>query len=68
MNRFKERYRTGGHRKVRSREVPSLVVENLVLKKKRECEGEEEGTPMRGYRYNGGKMAGLIIHVGCHPH
>jgi hypothetical protein len=43
VNRFTERYRTGGHQRVRSREV----VESLVLKKKkRECEREEEeGAP-----------------------
>jgi hypothetical protein len=33
---------TEEHRNVRSRDVSSLVIENLVLKKKRECEREEE--------------------------
>jgi hypothetical protein len=36
-----ERYRTGGRRKVRSREVHILKVESLMLKKKREYEREE---------------------------
>jgi hypothetical protein len=46
VNRFTERYRTGGHRRVRSMEVQILVVERLLLKKKKECEGggEEGGT------------------------
>jgi hypothetical protein len=46
MNRFIERYRTDGRLKVRSRAVLSLMVESLVLKKKRECETEkgEENT------------------------
>jgi hypothetical protein len=41
VNRFTERYRTGGHQMVRSREVWILKIESLVLKKKRECESEE---------------------------
>jgi hypothetical protein len=41
--------------------VPSLVVESLVLKKKRECEREEEeGAPVRGYRYKGASYAGAL--------
>jgi hypothetical protein len=43
VNRFTERYRTEERRNVRSREVPSLVIESLMLKKKREYEREEEG-------------------------
>jgi hypothetical protein len=51
VNRFTERYRSRGHQKVRSREVTSLVVESLVLKKKREYESEEgERAPVRGYK------------------
>jgi hypothetical protein len=42
VNRFTERYRTDELKNVRSREVSSLVIENLVLKKKRECEREKE--------------------------
>jgi hypothetical protein len=42
LNRFMERYRTEKRRNVRWREVPSLVVENLVLNKKREYEREKE--------------------------
>jgi hypothetical protein len=49
VNRFTERYKTKRYQKVRSRKVPSLV-----LKKKRECDGdEEEGAPMRGHRHKG---------------
>jgi hypothetical protein len=33
---------TEEHMNVRSRDVSYLVIENLVLKKKRECEREEE--------------------------
>jgi hypothetical protein len=40
VNRFTERYRTGGRRRLRSREVRILKVESLVMKK-RECEREE---------------------------
>jgi hypothetical protein len=36
LNRFTERYRTEERRNVRSRLVLSLVIENLVLTKKRE--------------------------------
>jgi hypothetical protein len=42
VNRFTKRYKTRGHRNVRWREVQILKVESLVLKKKRECEREEE--------------------------
>jgi hypothetical protein len=42
VNQFTERYRTGGRRSVRSREIHILVVERLLLKKKKECDGEEE--------------------------
>jgi hypothetical protein len=41
VNRFIERYRTDGRPKVRSRAVSSLMMESLVLKKKRECETEK---------------------------
>jgi hypothetical protein len=50
VNRFKKRYMTRGRRRVRSREVQILVAERLLLKKKRECErDEEEGAPVSGY-------------------
>jgi hypothetical protein len=42
VNRFIERYRTGGRRRVRSREVQIFVLDMLLLKKKKECEEEEE--------------------------
>jgi hypothetical protein len=42
VNQFMERYRTEERRNVRSSEVSSLVIESLVLKKKRECEMEKE--------------------------
>jgi hypothetical protein len=49
-----ERYRTGGHRRVRSREVQILMVERLLLKKKKEYEGrKKKGAPVRGYRQKG---------------
>jgi hypothetical protein len=35
VNRFTERYRTDEHRNMRSTEVLSLVIESLILKKKR---------------------------------
>jgi hypothetical protein len=41
VNRFTERYKTGGRQKLKSREVQILKVESLVLKKKRECERDE---------------------------
>jgi hypothetical protein len=41
VNRFTKRYRTEKRRNMRSREVVSLVIESLVLKKKRECVREE---------------------------
>jgi hypothetical protein len=41
VNQFTERYRIEKHSNVRSMEVLSLVIESLVLKKKRECEREE---------------------------
>jgi hypothetical protein len=41
VNRFTEKYKTGGRQKLRSREVQILKVESLVLKKKRECERDE---------------------------
>jgi hypothetical protein len=47
MNRFTERYRTGGRRRVRSREIRILMVERLLLKKKNseyKREKEEGGT------------------------
>jgi hypothetical protein len=37
VNPFMKRYETGGHRMVRI-----LMVESFVLKKKRECDREEE--------------------------
>jgi hypothetical protein len=37
VNRFMERFRTGGCRRVRSKEGRFLDEENFVLKKKREC-------------------------------
>jgi hypothetical protein len=42
VNRFTERFRTEGRRRVRSKEGQFLE-ENFVSKKKRECEREEEG-------------------------
>jgi hypothetical protein len=42
VNRFTERYRAGRCWRVRSKEVRILVVERLLLKKKKECDGEEE--------------------------
>jgi hypothetical protein len=43
MNRFTDRYKMGGVR------MRILVVESFVLKKKRECEiEEEEGAHVRG--------------------
>jgi hypothetical protein len=42
VNRFTERYRTGRRPRVRSREVQILMVERLLLKKKRNCEREKE--------------------------
>jgi hypothetical protein len=42
VNRFTERYRNEERQKVQSREAPSLTIESLMLKKKRECEGEKE--------------------------
>jgi hypothetical protein len=54
VNRFKERYMTGGRLIVRSREVRILVVEILLLKKKKECEREQEEDDTReGYRQKG---------------
>jgi hypothetical protein len=48
VNRFTERYETGGRWRVRSREGRIFLVERFVLKKKRVCEREEEdGTPVR---------------------
>jgi hypothetical protein len=61
VNRFTERYRTDELKNVRSREVSSLVIENLVLKKKRECEREKEEADTReGYRHNGVSKGGVI--------
>jgi hypothetical protein len=47
---------------MRSREVWILKVENLVLKKKREYEREEEegGVPMRVYRHKGASIGGAL--------
>jgi hypothetical protein len=42
VNRFTERFRIEGRHRVRSKEVQFLEEENFVLKKKRECEMEEE--------------------------
>jgi hypothetical protein len=42
VNRFTERFRTGRCRRVRSRDVRILMVENFVLKKKRGREREKE--------------------------
>jgi hypothetical protein len=54
VNRFMERYRTGGHRRVRSREVQILMVERLLLKKKKEYERrKKKGAPVREYRQKG---------------
>jgi hypothetical protein len=44
-----ERFTTEWRWRMRSRDVRILVVENFVLKKKRECEGEEEGAPVKRY-------------------
>jgi hypothetical protein len=41
VNRFTKRYRTEKRRNMRLREVVSLVIESLVLKKKRKCVREE---------------------------
>jgi hypothetical protein len=37
-------------------EVPSLVVESLVFKKKRECEEEEEGSTHEGLQIEGPQL------------
>jgi hypothetical protein len=58
VNQFTERYETKGRRRVRSREGQNFMVENFVLKKKRECEREkEERTPVRGIE------AGALVHM-----
>jgi hypothetical protein len=52
VNRFTVRYRTEKRTNVRSREVMSLVIESYVLKKKRECEREEEeGSTCEGFHH-----------------
>jgi hypothetical protein len=54
MNQFTERYRSKERRNMRSTEVLSLVIESLVLKKKRERERDEEGgTHETFYRQKG---------------
>jgi hypothetical protein len=42
VNQFTKIYRIDEHRNVRWREVPSLMIESLMLKKKRECERKKE--------------------------
>jgi hypothetical protein len=42
VNRFTEKFRIGGHRRVRSKKVRSLKEKRFMLKKKRECKREEE--------------------------
>jgi hypothetical protein len=49
VNRFTERYRTKGRRRVRSRNARILL-----LKKKKECEAMKEA-PMRKYRQKGSR-------------
>jgi hypothetical protein len=49
VNQFTERYETKGRRRVRSREGQNFVVENFVLKKKRECERERGTDTREGY-------------------
>jgi hypothetical protein len=41
VNRFRERHRIGGRRKVKSRKVQILKIENMMLKKKKECKRKE---------------------------
>jgi hypothetical protein len=61
VNRFTERFRIEGRRRVRSREVWILEEKNFVLKKKRECEREkEEGIPMKGYWHKGTTYTGAL--------
>jgi hypothetical protein len=58
VNQFTERYETKGRRRVRSREGQNFVVENFVLKKKREYEREkDERTPVRGIE------ASALVHM-----
>jgi hypothetical protein len=53
MNRFTERYETGGGG-MRSRKVRILMAESFVLKKREwEREREEEGAPMKEGRQLG---------------
>jgi hypothetical protein len=40
--------RSGGEDEIRGARMRILVVESFVLKKKRECEKEKEGAPVRG--------------------
>jgi hypothetical protein len=42
VNQFTEIYMTEKRQNVRLREVPSLMIESLVFKKKKECEREDE--------------------------
>jgi hypothetical protein len=55
VNQFTERYRSKERRNMRSTEVLSLVIESLVLKKKKERERDEEegGTHETFYRQKG---------------
>jgi hypothetical protein len=55
VNRFTERYRTKGHWRVRSRKIRILMIERLLLKKKKECETIKKKTPMRRYRQKGSR-------------
>jgi hypothetical protein len=58
VNQFTERYETKGRRRVRSREGQNFVVENFVLKKKREYERKKkERTPVRGIE------ASALVHM-----
>jgi hypothetical protein len=51
VNRFVERFRTGGRQRVRLKEGQFLKEENFVLKKKRECvRGRKKKGPAKGYR------------------
>jgi hypothetical protein len=45
---------------VRSRQVLSLVIDSLVLKKKIECERKKKGTPVRVYRQKGTGIGGAL--------
>jgi hypothetical protein len=59
VNRFMERFRTRGCRRVRSKE--GQILENFVLKKKRDVRGRmKKKEPMKGYRSKGTTYAGAL--------